>query len=203
MQPTKPNKVQNYCLLIYKSTIFATSLSKNKGQYYCLMMKRTSFVASLLLGTSYPSATAAIERVIFSGQSIAATIQDAHASGDFRPHFTLNAERADINRTNYMVRVREAVPAVTSMTTTSIENGTSIPVSEIDVATMLVSDKDGVIALIYLDKKGGKVNGIVQKNGENIKFMQRTSLDDGLAHREPERWLPILRPQGHKRWLEY
>ena len=136
-------------------------------------MKFTSFVATLLLGLSHPSAIAAIERVVLPGQSIAATIQDAHATGDLRPHFTLNAERAYFNRTNYMVRVREAVPAVTSMTTTSIENGTSIPVSEIDVATMLVSDEDGVIALISVDKKGGKVNGIVQKNGESIKFVQR------------------------------
>ncbi len=136
-------------------------------------MKLTSFVASLLLGISYPSATAGIEHIVLPGQSIAVTIQDAHASGDLKPHFTLNAERADFNRTNYMVRVREAVPAVTSMTTTSIENGTSIPVSEINVATMLVSDEDGVIALISVDKKWGKVNGIVQKNGENIKIMQR------------------------------
>ncbi len=72
-----------------------------------------------------------------------------------------------------MVRVREAVPAVTSMTTISTQNGMSIPVNEIDVATMLVSDENGVIALISVDKKGGKVDGIVQKNGENMKFTQR------------------------------
>jgi hypothetical protein len=137
------------------------------------MMKLTSFGAILLLGISSPSATAAIERVVTPGQSIAAKILDAHASGDFRPRFTLNAERADSNKTNYMVRVREAVPAVTSMTTMSIMNGTSIPVNEGDVATMLVSDEDGVIALISVDKKGGKVDGIVQKNGENMKFTQR------------------------------
>ena len=133
-----------------------------------------AIVANLLLGSSFRSATAAIERILTPGQSIAAKIQDAHASGDFRPRFTLNAERADSDKTNYMVRVREAVPAVTSMTTMSIQNGTSIhPVSEDDVATMLVSDEYGVIALISVDKKGGKADGIVQKNGENMKFMQR------------------------------
>jgi hypothetical protein len=72
-----------------------------------------------------------------------------------------------------MVRVREAVPAVTSMTTMSIQNSTSVPVNEDDVATILVSDEDGVIALISVHKKGGKVDGIVQKNGENMKFTQK------------------------------
>ena len=91
------------------------------------------------------------------------------------PRFTLNAERADSNKTNYMLRVRETLPAVTSMTTTSIQNGTSfLPVSEDDMATVLVSDEDGVIALISVDKNGGKAGGIVvQKNGEKVKFTQR------------------------------
>jgi hypothetical protein len=137
------------------------------------MMKVTNFGAILLLGISSPSATAVIERFVTPGQSIATKIQDAHASGDFKPRFTLNAERADFNRTNYMVRVREAVPAVTSMTTISTQNGTSIPVNEDDVATMLVGDEDGVFALISVDKKVGKVDGIIQRNGENMKFRQR------------------------------
>jgi hypothetical protein len=59
------------------------------------------------------------------------------------------------------------------MTTISTQNGTSSFVNEVDVATMLVSNEDGVIALISVDKKGGKVDGIVQKNGENMKFTQR------------------------------
>jgi hypothetical protein len=137
------------------------------------MMKLTSFVASLLMGLSHPSMTAAIERVVLPGQSIAAKIQHAHSSGDFKPRLTLNAERADSSRTNYVVRVREAMPAVTKMTTVSIQNGRSVPVNEDDVATMLVSDEDGVIALVSVDKKGGKVDGIVQKNGEKTKFTQR------------------------------
>ena len=137
------------------------------------MMKLARFGAILLLGISFPSATAAMERFVSVGESIAAKIQDAHASGDFKPRFTLNAERADSNKTNYMVRVREAAPAVTSMTTMSIQNGTSIPVNTDDVATMLVSDEDGVLALISVHKKGGNVDGIVQKNGENMKFTQR------------------------------
>ena len=126
----------------------------------------------VLLGISFPPASA-IERVLLPDQSIAAKIQDVHASGDFKPRFTLNAERADSNKTNYMVRVREAVPAVTSMTTMSIQNSTSVPVNEDDVATILVSDEDGVIALISVHKKGGKVDGIVQTNGEKMKFTQK------------------------------
>jgi hypothetical protein len=71
------------------------------------------------------------------------------------------------------VRVREAVPAVTSQTTTSIQDGKSNYVNEEDVATMLVSDEADTLALISVEKKGGNVNGIVQKNGEKMKFAQR------------------------------
>ncbi len=104
-------------------------------------MKLARFGVILLLGLSFPSLTAAMERFVSVGESIAAKIQDAHASGDFKLRFTLDAERADSNKTNYMVRVCKAAPAVTSMTTMSIQNGTSIPVNTVDVATMLVSTR--------------------------------------------------------------
>jgi hypothetical protein len=137
------------------------------------MMKLARFGAILLLGISFPSATAAMESFVPVGESIAAKIQYAHTSGDFKPRFTLNAKRANSNKTNYMVRICEAALAVTSMTTMSIQNGTSIPVNTDDVAMMLVSNEDGVLVLISIHKKGGNVDGIVQKNGENMKFMQR------------------------------
>jgi hypothetical protein len=38
---------------------------------------------------------------------------------------------------------------------------------------MLVSNKDSVTVLISVDNKWGNVDGIVQKNGKNMKFMQR------------------------------
>lgn len=47
-----------------------------------------------------------------------------------------------------------------------------------DMATVLVGDEDGVIALISIDKKGGKGHGIVQ-NGENTKFTQRGGGGEG------------------------
>jgi hypothetical protein len=75
-----------------------------------------------------------MERFVSVGESIAAKIQDAHASGNFKPRFILNTEQANSNKTNYMVRIREAAPAVTSITTMSIQKGTSIPVNTDDVA---------------------------------------------------------------------
>jgi hypothetical protein len=45
-------------------------------------------------------------------------------------------------------------------------------VNQDDVATILVSDEAEVLALIAVEKKGGNVNGIVQKDGEKIKFTQ-------------------------------
>ena len=77
--------------------------------------------------------------------------------------------------TEYEVHVREAVPAVTSKTTISIQDSESSYVNEDDMATILVSDdEDGVLAFIAVEKKGGNVNGIVHKgNGEKMKFTQR------------------------------
>ncbi len=59
------------------------------------------------------------------------------------------------------------------MTTVSIQDGASIHVNKTDVATMLVSDEVGIVALIAVNKKGGKVNGIVQRDGENIKVTEK------------------------------
>jgi hypothetical protein len=130
------------------------------------------FVASLLLALSCSSTNPAIEHVITPGQSIAAKVQDAHASGDFKPQFSLYTKRGGSEQP-FMVHVREAEPAVTSMTTVSILDGASSHVNETHVATMLVSDEVGVVALVAVKKKGGKVNGIVQKDRVSIKLTQK------------------------------
>ena len=121
-------------------------------------------------------------------QSIATEIQTAHAMGIAKPRLTLHTEEQASNMTSLMnifasssntqkndfeVHVREAVPAVTSMTTTSVQGGESRSVNENDVATMLVSDEPGVFALISVEKTGGKVNGIVKKRGmKDVQLMQ-------------------------------
>jgi len=127
-------------------------------------------VVSLLLATSLLTTTTAVDilrRINDApGKSIAAAIQNAHEAG-IQPRFNLFAELAG-SMTEYEVHVREAVPAVTSETTISFQGGNSHNVNEDNVATMLVGDEPGVIALIAVEKKGGKVNGIVQKkDGRN------------------------------------
>ena len=74
-------------------------------------------------------------------ESISAKINNERVRGNFKPRYRLYAERADSNKAEYTVRVREAVPAVTSQTTTSIQDGKSNYVNQDDVATMLVSGK--------------------------------------------------------------
>jgi hypothetical protein len=105
-------------------------------------------------------------------ESIATAIQTAHAQGNFKNRFVLEAELAGAE-TVFDVNVREAESAVTSKTTTSIGNGESRYVNEKDVATVLVSDEADVLAFITVEE-GGKVNGIVQKgNDMGVKFTQK------------------------------
>ena len=150
-------------------------------------------VASLLLlSFSSHSFTTAAERSqssgrrlnILPGQSIVAEIQTAHAAGNLKPCFTLNAaEIINSSPTNniftstetnfFKVHVREVEPAVTSKTTTSVKGRRSRFVNPDNVATMLVSDEVGVFALMYVDKRGGKVNGIVKKDKtKGVKITQ-------------------------------
>jgi hypothetical protein len=99
-------------------------------------------------------------------QSIAADIENAHSRGNLKPRLTIHAKHGKSSlaklfstiETDFAVHVREAEPAVTSKTTTSIEGGDSQYVNESDVATMLVSDEPNVLALISVNKEGGKVN---------------------------------------------
>jgi hypothetical protein len=114
-------------------------------------------------------------------ESIATAVWNAHAEGNFKPRFTLEAEFAsaktvfDVNvrEAVFDVSVREAVSAVTSKTTTSIGNGNSRFVNGKDVATVLVSDEANVLAFITVEESG-KVNGIVKKgNDKGVKVTQK------------------------------
>jgi hypothetical protein len=73
---------------------------------------------------------------------------------------------------DYEVRVREAIPAVTSSTTTSAD-GIYIGEQRVDggtVATILVGDEPGIVALLAVDytasSGGGTVSGIVRRDGD-------------------------------------
>jgi hypothetical protein len=50
------------------------------------------------------------------------------------------------------VHVREAEPAITSKTTISVKGGKAHYVDSANIDTMLVSDEDGVLALLSVDK---------------------------------------------------
>ena len=133
-------------------------------------------LAGLLLAISSRTIPAMNEHVIGPSQSIAAEIQNAQANGDTHPRFILQAERvgSKSSKTIYEVHVRVATPAVTSKTTMSVNGGESKYVDEDDVATILVSDETApALVLIGVERRQGKVDGIIQKDGEKIKFTQK------------------------------
>jgi hypothetical protein len=162
-------------------------------------------VASLLLLVAFLPHTvitvAATDRRlnVLPSQSIATEIQTAHEAGNLKPRFTLHAADksspppATANNNNnifsaststttgtelvFEVRVREAEPAITSKTTISVKGGKAHYVDSANIATMLVSDEDGVMALLSVDKQDGKVNGIVKKGKSGVakKFTQKSS----------------------------
>jgi hypothetical protein len=141
-----------------------------------ILSKGVSFAYLLLVGHT---TTAAFERAeaqshclkVSPRESIAAVVQAAHAKGNFKPCFTLQAKLAG-SETNFEVNVCKTEPAVTSKTTTSIRNGESRYVTGKDMATILVSEENDTLAFITMEE-GGKVNGIVQKGNNNgVEFTQ-------------------------------
>jgi hypothetical protein len=52
----------------------------------------------------------------------------------------------------FEVHVGEAEPAITSKTTISVKGGKAHYVDSANIDTMLVSDEDGVLALLSVDK---------------------------------------------------
>ena len=112
---------------------------------------------------------------VLPSQSIATEIETAHAAGNLKPRFTLHAADessppaannnnifASTNTTGtdllFEVHVHEAAPAITSKTTTSVsvKGGKAHYVDSANVATMLVSDEVGVMALLSVYKKRWK-----------------------------------------------
>ena len=161
-------------------------------------------VASLLLLAAFLPHTvitvAATDRrlLVLPSQSIATEIQTAHAAGNLKPRFTLHAAdksfpppataannnifSASTSTTIgtelvFEVHVREAEPAITSKTTISVKGGKAHYVDSANIATMLVSDEDGVMALLSVDKQDGKVNGIVKEGTSGVakKFTQKSN----------------------------
>jgi hypothetical protein len=130
-------------------------------------------LAALTAATAFERPESEARRFkVWSTESIAEAVQTAHAQGNFKPRFTLEAELSDA-KTVFSVNVREAEPAVTSKTATSIGSGESRYVDGKDVASILVSDEADVLALIAVED-GGKVKGIVEKgNDKAIKITQK------------------------------
>jgi hypothetical protein len=138
-----------------------------------VLSKGIPFACLLLVGrttTAFERAEAQSRRLKVSpSESVAAVVQAAHAQGNFKAQFALQAERPG-DETDFEVNFREAEPAVTSKTTTSIRNGESRSVNGKDVATILVSDEKDALAFIAVEE-GGKVNGIVKKgNDKGVNF---------------------------------
>ena len=114
--------------------------------------------------------------------SIAASLLDAHDSGNTHPRFTLfatmsgeGAVGAQSATSEFLVHLREPVQAVTSTTIVSKFGGPSRRVGELDY-TILVSDVEmedaSTIAIIAVNKKSGEVQGIVHKGEQKVKISQ-------------------------------
>ena len=129
---------------------------------------------------------------VLADESIASAVQIAHEGYDdveYPTSFVLNAEVVDVAGDSvaasgggggeYELVVREALPAISSATTLSVDG---VPAGNVDsdvVSTMLVSDVDGILALISVDVHGsGNVRGIIRDDnggdgeGTGMKFAQ-------------------------------
>lgn len=75
---------------------------------------------------------------------------------------------------DFSINVRVAEPAVTSSTILMVGDGEGVYVNEADLATILVSDEEGTIAMIAVEKvENGRVHGIIHTaGGDDIKFTQ-------------------------------
>ena len=75
---------------------------------------------------------------------------------------------------DFSINVRVAEPAITSSTILLVGDGEGVYVNEADLATILVSDEEGTIAMIAVEKvENGRVDGIIHTaGGDDIKFTQ-------------------------------
>lgn len=145
--------------------------------------------------SSFSSASPSRHLNLFPGQSIASEVtKDATSnfnSTSANKKYTLHAkytssssssasanDSSTATSNDFMINVRVATPAVTSMTTTSVHGGANRFVNITDLAFILVSDEeqeDGIFALIAVEKvENGRVKGIIQKGGgeSDIEFLQ-------------------------------
>lgn len=144
-----------------------------------------SFIACLLVFSPAFAVENDLHRrlVVTPDQSIALAVNGS-GNGNFndsrpkksklRKKFKLRGEKPDGGV--FEVNVKESTPAITSATTTSTNGGRHMAVDDSDIATVLVADSEGetgTIALIAVDKKDGRVHGVVQKTGgEKRNFSQ-------------------------------
>jgi hypothetical protein len=143
-----------------------------------ILPRKVPFASLLLLLAAWMDA-AAFERTatksrhlkVSHSESIAAVVQAAHARCKFKNWFILEAKIAG-TKTIFDGTICEAVPAMTTKTTTSIGKGEICYVNGTDVATVLVSDEAGIIAFIAV-KKGGKVNGILRREMMRASSLHR------------------------------
>ena len=115
-------------------------------------------------------------------------LQPMSAAGEENDHSSgAEASPQKKKRNEIAVHVREATPAITSTTTYSINNGNNDgsrqgrlvhTVNEKEIATMLVSDMEGILAFIAVEdnNKEGTTHGIIKLGaggGTGIHFEQK------------------------------
>ena len=135
-------------------------------------------IAGVVLVTGEDTASIASARHlnIFSGESIASEVKKSGYSSSnkytlhAKEHVSGDSSSSEAEGVDFIIDVRQATPAVTSMTTTSVNGVETQSVHDADIATILVSDdeemNDGTFALIAVEKQGnGRVNGIIHKSG--------------------------------------
>ena len=137
-------------------------------------------------------------RKLIPSDSIAEELKNEHAGGNSNPSLMLVAEVAgSSNDTDiagfFSVFVYEPTPAVTKKTTYSAFGGPREFVGELD-HTILVADTDeeddGTVVLLSVNKATEEVDGIVQKNGQNMKITQ-TKGNNTWAFEAPEFVPPV------------
>jgi hypothetical protein len=113
-------------------------------------------------------------------------LQPMSAAGGEENDHSGGAEASPQKKRNEIaVHVREATPAITSTTTYSINNGNNDgssqglvhTVNEKEIATMLVSDMEGILAFIAVEENNGRTtHGIIKLGaggGTGIHFEQK------------------------------
>lgn len=132
-----------------------------------ILLDRSLRISTLLLLLALGSHGAAAaaqrgrRRLVAPGQSIADAVRNAHASGEFKGQFTVQAGKAGTDETEEF-EVREATAAVDGFTSLSGEGGKGQGKGKVDVkklSTLLVGDGPG-LTILAVDTAGGGTRGI-------------------------------------------